>query len=150
MRSLKYGLCLICSPASDRQRHSLCSSESCKMAEKGSKYGEREDFKILEFTQGKGPVKSPELIFFFSLPPQTPSPSYKGSSSPAEKESSPLVASLSFSKEISNAVLNSWAPSWHFTDRGVREKDFQILKQELQLLLWQKCSCEQAGKDFCL
>lgn len=65
------------------------------------------------------------FVFFFS--------SYKVFS--AEKENSPLVASLSFSKEISNAVLNSWAPSWHFTDRGVREKDFQILKQELQLLL---------------
>lgn len=35
------------------------------MAEKGSKYGQHEDFKILEFTQGKAPVKSLELIFFF-------------------------------------------------------------------------------------
>lgn len=68
MRSLKYGLRLMYSPAmSNRQRHSLCCSETCETAEKGSKYREHEDFEILQFTQGKGARKSLELHFFFSV-----------------------------------------------------------------------------------
>ena len=59
------------------------------------------------------------------------------------------MASPGLPKEISNETVNSWAPSWHFTDREVREKDFQILKQEPQLLLWQKFPWEQAGKELC-
>lgn len=39
-----------------------------------------------------------------------------------KKEGSPLVASPVLPKEISNEMLNSWAPSWHFIDKGVRGK----------------------------
>lgn len=66
MRSLKYGLYLMYSSMmSNKQRHSLCCSETCESAERGSKYGECEDFEILQFTQGKGTRKSLELLFFF-------------------------------------------------------------------------------------
>lgn len=61
------------------------------MAEKGSKYGEREDFKILEFTQGKGPVKSPELIFFFCLPPSPPPRVIKAPLLPQKKKAAHLL-----------------------------------------------------------
>lgn len=59
----------MCSPAmSNGQRHSPCSSETCKMAERGSEYSECEDFEILLLTQGKGARKClKSLLFFFFL-----------------------------------------------------------------------------------
>lgn len=38
------------------------------------------------------------------------------------------MASPGLLKEISNEMLNSWAPSWHFTDRGGERKRFPDTK----------------------
>jgi len=66
MQSLKYGLCLMYSPAvSNRQRHSFCCSQTGERAERGSKHGGREDFEILQLMQGKEARKGLELLFFF-------------------------------------------------------------------------------------
>lgn len=66
MRSLKYRLCFMSSPVmSNRQRHSLCCSETQERAERDSKYGKWEGFEILQFTQNNGERKNLELLFFF-------------------------------------------------------------------------------------
>lgn len=54
---------------SNRQRHSLCCSETCERAERCSKRGEGENFEILQFIEGEDThTKQPQVAFLSFFP----------------------------------------------------------------------------------